>query len=94
MSSPEHITALLSVLTVRRRPRLPSTGRPEKRVANLPLTIIHVIPSPMVSMWPGVLMLSELTVQLEMHGQEVLRDARRIAEQATAGSNAISVDTE
>ena len=66
----------------------------EALLRNLPLTIIHVIPSPMVSMAPGVLMLPELTVQLEKHGQEVLRDARRIAEQAAAGSNAISVDTE
>ena len=66
----------------------------EALLRNLPLTIIHVIPSPMVSMAPGVLMLPELTVQLEKHGQEVLGDARRIAEQATAGSNAISVDTE
>jgi nucleotide-binding universal stress UspA family protein len=66
----------------------------EALLRNLPLTIIHVIPSPMVSMLPAVLMLPELTVQLETHGQEVLRDARRIAEQATAGSNAISVDTE
>ena len=66
----------------------------EALLRNLPLTIIHVIPSPMVSMAPGVLMLPELTVQLETHGQEVLRDARSIAEQATAGSNAINVDTE
>jgi len=66
----------------------------EALLRNLPLTVIHIIPSPMVSMAPGVLMLPELTVQLKTHGQEVLRDARRIAEQATAGSNAISVDTE
>jgi len=66
----------------------------EALLRTLPLTIIHVIPSPMVSMAPGVLMLPELTVQLETHGQEVLREARRIAEQATAGSNAINVDTE
>ena len=34
-----------SVSTVRRRRRLPSTGRPEKRLLrNLPLTIIHVDP--------------------------------------------------
>ena len=37
----------------------------EAPLRNLPLTIIHVIPSPMVSMAPGVLMLPELTVQLE-----------------------------
>jgi nucleotide-binding universal stress UspA family protein len=66
----------------------------EALLRNLPLTIIHVIPSPMVPMLPAVLMLPELTVQLETHGQAVLRDARTIAEQATAGSNAISVDTE
>jgi nucleotide-binding universal stress UspA family protein len=66
----------------------------EALLRNLPLTIIHVIPSPMVSMAPGVLMLPELTVQLETHGQEVLRDARRTAEESTRGSHPIQVDTE
>ena len=66
----------------------------EALLRNLPLTLIHVIPSPMVSMLPAVLMLPELTMQLETHGQEVLRDARRIAEQATAGCDSISVDAE
>ena len=92
---PQHITAFSSVSTVPRRQRSPSTGRPEKRLLrNLPLTIIHVIPSPMVSMAPGMLMLPELAVQLETHGQEVLRDARRTAEEATEGSHPIRVDTE
>jgi nucleotide-binding universal stress UspA family protein len=66
----------------------------EAAMRNLPLTIIHVVQAPMVSMAPGALMLPELTAQLETHGQGVLGDARRVAEQATARSNAISVDTE
>jgi nucleotide-binding universal stress UspA family protein len=61
---------------------------------NLPLTLVHVVPLPMVWTWPEVPMPPELAVLLEKNGQEVLRDARRIAEQATEGSNAISVDTE
>ena len=66
----------------------------EALLRNLPLTLIHVIPSPTVAMWSEVPPPPDLAVQLETHGQEVLRDARRIAEQATAGSNAISVDAE
>jgi len=66
----------------------------EALLRNLPLTIIHVIPSPMVSMMPAALMLPELTVQLEKDGREVLRDARRTAEESTRGSHPIRVDTE
>ena len=66
----------------------------EAAMRNLPLTLIHVIPSPTVAMWSEVPTPPELAEQLETHGQEVLRDARTIAEQATAGCDSISVDAE
>ena len=66
----------------------------EALLRKLPLTLIHIIPSAMVQMWPEVPMPPELAVQLETHGQEVLREARRIAERATEGSHAIQVDIE
>ena len=54
----------------------------EASMRDLPLTLVHVVPLPMVGRGPSP-MPRELAVLLEKNGQEVLRDARRIAEQAT-----------
>lgn len=64
----------------------------EASMRNLPLVLIHVVPSPVV--WPEVPPPPELAVRLEEIGHEILHNARRIAEQAIEGSNAIPVETE
>lgn len=67
----------------------------EASMRKLPLTIVHVIESPMVQMWPEVQAPPppEMTAQLEKNGQAILRDARRIAEEAV-GEATIDVATE
>jgi nucleotide-binding universal stress UspA family protein len=60
----------------------------------LPLTIVHVIQSPMVQMWPEVPTPPELTLFFERNGEAILRDARKTAEDAIKGSAPIHVETE
>lgn len=80
-------------------------GSPAARVAvdwaardaalrHLPLTLVHVIPWATLGMWPEMPMPGDLTAQFEKHGHEVLREARRTAENATNQSDAITVETE
>ncbi|MGV0792499.1 universal stress protein [Mycolicibacterium sp. XJ1819] len=59
----------------------------------LPLTLIHVIQSPMVQMWPEVPTPPELVALQEKNGHAILREAARTA-QDTAGDSAIEVKTE
>jgi nucleotide-binding universal stress UspA family protein len=66
----------------------------EAAMRNLPLTIIHVIPSATLPMWQEMPTPTELATQLEKDGREVLRDARRTAEESNRGSHPIRVDTE
>ncbi len=66
----------------------------EASMRKLPLSIIHVIPSPAVRMWPEVPMPRELIARMEREGQEILSDARRTAQEATAGSRQIHIETE
>lgn len=67
----------------------------EALMRNLPLTLVHVIPSFAVTQWPEVVpMPPELSVSFERNGNEVLREARRVAEQAVADSDGISIETQ
>jgi nucleotide-binding universal stress UspA family protein len=60
----------------------------------LPLSIIHVIQSPAVRMWPEVPMPPEVLARMAREGHEILTDARRTAKEATAGSRQIRIETE
>ena len=66
----------------------------EASLRNLPLTLIHVVPWATLGMWPGLPMPGDLEVQFEQHGHEILRRARRTAEEAVSGSHTIEVATE
>lgn len=58
---------------------------------NLPLTLVHVVETPMVRMWPGEPTPAELTAHMEHSGQELLRAAGHTAAQA---AGAVRVETE
>lgn len=64
----------------------------EASMRDLPLTIIYVAPSPLIS--PDVPEPADLDERVKEHGREVLRDARTTAEEATKGSDPIRIDTE
>lgn len=53
----------------------------------LPLSIVHVIESPSVRMWPQVPLPSELLDLLNRKGQDILEAATKTAKQATAGKD-------
>lgn len=63
----------------------------EAALRRLPLTIVHVIPSPSVRMWPQVPTPPGLAARLEQDGREILRDARSIAQHAVGEATAIEV---
>jgi len=80
-------------------------GSPPSRVAvdwaareassrQLPLTLIHVIPSTTLGMWPEMPTTVSLEAQFGKHGREVLRGACRTAEDAVSGPRPLQVDTE
>ena len=80
-------------------------GSPASRVAvdwaareassrQLPLTLIHVISTTTLGMWPEMPTTVSLEEQLGKHGREVLRGACRTAEDAVNGPRPPQVDTE
>ncbi|MDG5481624.1 universal stress protein [Mycolicibacterium gadium] len=66
----------------------------EASMRGVPLSIVHVIQSPAVRMWPEVPMPPEVLARMERDGQELLSDARRIATEATAETRQIHIETE
>ena len=66
----------------------------EASMRGVPLSIIHVIQSPAVRMWPEVPMPREVLARMERDGQEMLSDARRTAKEATAETRQIHIETE
>lgn len=66
----------------------------EASMRGVPLSIIHVIQSPAVRMWPEVPMPREVVARMARDGQEMLSDARRTAEEATAETRQIHIETE
>lgn len=65
----------------------------EAAMRKLPLTVVHVLQSPPVQMWPEVSTPPDLVAQLEQHGQEILSAARTCAQEAI-GDAAIDVQSE
>jgi nucleotide-binding universal stress UspA family protein len=63
----------------------------EASLRGLPLTLVHVIPSPLTRMWPQVPTPPELREWHELNGHEILRQARQVAEDAAKGPNGIEV---
>lgn len=66
----------------------------EASMRKRPLSIVHVILSPAVRMWPEVPMPDEVVARIERDGQEILSDARATAQAATASSRQIHIETE
>ncbi|MGO4443378.1 universal stress protein [Mycobacterium sp. 2YAF39] len=66
----------------------------EAAMRKLPLSIVHVIQSPAVRMWPDIPVPPEVVARLARVGHEILSDASRTAKEATAGSRQIHIETE
>lgn len=66
----------------------------EAAMRGVPLSIIHVIQSPAVRMWPEVPMPRDLLARMERDSEEMLSDASRIAKAATAETRQIHIETE
>jgi nucleotide-binding universal stress UspA family protein len=66
----------------------------EAAMRKVPLTLVHVIETPMVRMWPEVPTPPELVTHRELSGQQFLRAACNIAAQAVDETNPIRVQSE
>jgi nucleotide-binding universal stress UspA family protein len=70
----------------------------EASMRNLPLALVHVIPSPAVRLWPHVALPAEAAAHFEKTrrevGQEILRDARTVVARAADGRHPIAVEAE
>jgi nucleotide-binding universal stress UspA family protein len=66
----------------------------EAAMRNVGLTLVHVVPSPMAEMWFDMPPPPQLSEAFEKHGQDVVREAREVAEQATKRSGVIQVQSE
>lgn len=66
----------------------------EAAMRGVPLSIVHVIQSPAVRMWPEVPMPPEVLARMERDGHELLSDARRTAAEAIAEKRQIHIETE
>ena len=66
----------------------------EAAMRGVPLSIIHVIQSPAVRMWPEVPMPRDVLARMERDSEEMLSDASRIAKAATAETRQIHIETE
>ncbi|MGZ5378186.1 MAG: universal stress protein [Mycobacterium sp.] len=66
----------------------------EASMRNLPLSIVHVIASPAVRMWPEVPVPTEVVTRIAGEGHEILSEARTTAQNATADSRRIHIETE
>jgi nucleotide-binding universal stress UspA family protein len=66
----------------------------EASLRRLPLKLVHVIPWATLGMWPDMPTPLDIEAQFEKQGREVLREARRTAEEAIKEPGTIDVDTE
>ncbi len=66
----------------------------EAKLHDLPLTLVHVIETPMVRTRPEIPMPPQLVTRLQRNGEELLREARSSVEAGADGSPPKRVDTE
>ena len=66
----------------------------EASMRNLPLSIVHVVVSPAVRMWPEIPVPPEVLARMAREGHEILSDARTAAQKATADCRRIHIETE
>ena len=66
----------------------------EASMRNLPLSIVHVIASPAVRMWPEIPVPAQVLASMAAEGHEILSDALIIAQKAAAESRRIHIETE
>jgi nucleotide-binding universal stress UspA family protein len=65
----------------------------EASLRGLPLTLVHVVPSSLTQMWPKEPVPPVLREYNELKGQEIVRDAWQVVEDATKGSDGIEVSS-
>ncbi|MDT5070042.1 MAG: hypothetical protein QOJ95_487 [Mycobacterium sp.] len=58
----------------------------------VPLTLVHVLPEPMVGMWPEPALLNDYSAWRQEHGHQILGDARHVADRAILDYEPIAVD--
>ncbi len=66
----------------------------EASMRDVPLSIVHVVASPAVQMWPEMPDPPEVLARRAREGHEILSDARTAAQKATANSRRIHIETE
>jgi nucleotide-binding universal stress UspA family protein len=66
----------------------------EAAMRKLSLSIVHIITSPAIRMWPEVPVSAEVLARMARDGHEILSDARTNAQEATAGSRQIHIESE
>ncbi len=66
----------------------------EASMRNVPLSIVHVVASPAIRMWPEIPVPPEVLTRMAREGHEILSDARTTAQKATANSRRIQIETE
>lgn len=66
----------------------------EAVLRNCPLTLVHVIQSPVMRIWPAAPVASGIVARLAKDGHEILSGARRTALEAIAGNPPVPIETE
>jgi len=59
---------------------------------HVPLTLVHVLPEPMIGMWPEPMLLDEFSSWRDKHGHQILDEARHVADRAILDYRPIAVD--
>jgi nucleotide-binding universal stress UspA family protein len=59
---------------------------------HVPLTLVHVLPEPMIGMWPGPMLLDDYTSWQEAQGQRILDEIRHVVDRAILDHQLVGVD--
>jgi len=59
---------------------------------HVPLTLVHVLPEPMIGMWPGPMLLDDYTSWQEAQGRRILDEIRHVVDRAIRDHQPVGVD--
>src|SRR3954469_804657 len=59
---------------------------------HLPLTLVHVLPEPMIGMWPETMLLDEFSSWRDEHGHQILAESRQVADRAILDDRPVALD--
>jgi nucleotide-binding universal stress UspA family protein len=59
---------------------------------HVPLTLVHVLPEPMIGMWPEPMLLDDFSSWRDTHGHQILEEARHVADRAMLDDRPVAVD--